>query len=172
MMLSTAVVIFAPHEVQAVATPIMRQYALESLIRVPAHITLMFPFVPCERLSEAALTLKALSAQIKPFEITLSGYDQFTGVVFMRPVNPEPIKAVFRQIYEAFPLYPPYGGTFGNDLHPHVTVGEFKNEDEQRSVWLPDYAPITFRAERIHLIYGVHREPLPWLTYSVIPFTG
>ncbi len=172
MMLSTAVVIFVPHQVQAVATPIMRQYALESLIRVPAHITLMFPFVPYEQLREAAKTLKVLSTQIKPFEITLSGYDQFPGVVFMRPANPEPIKAVFRQIYESFPLYPPYGGTFGNDLHPHVTVGEFKNQDEQRVVWLPDYSPVTFRAERVHLIYGVHREPLPWLTYSVIPFTG
>jgi len=50
-------------------------------------------------------------------------------VIFMKPANPEPIKAIFRQIYDAFPLYPPYGGAFGNDLHPHVTVGEFKNNE-------------------------------------------
>src|SRR4051794_10274025 len=127
MSLSTAVVIFASHEIQAIATPIMRQYALESLIRVPAHITLMFPFVPYDQLGEAAQTIQSICSHIKPFEITLSGYDQFPGVIFMKPANPEPIKAVFRQIYDAFPLYPPYGGAFGNDLHPHVTVGEFKN---------------------------------------------
>ena len=172
MNLSTAIVIFAPHEVQGIATPIMRQYALESLIRVPAHITLMFPFVSYERLDEASQIIKSICTSVTPFEITLSGYDQFPGVIFMQPANPEPIKAVFRQIYDAFPLYPPYGGAFGNDLYPHLTVGEFKNEDEQRTIWLPDYAPITFRAERVHLIYGVHREPLPWLTYSVIPFGG
>jgi 2'-5' RNA ligase len=172
MMLSTAVVIFTPHEVQAIATPIMRQHALESLIRVPAHITLMFPFVPYVQLDEAAQTVVSVCAQIKPFDITLSGYDQFPGVIFMPPTNPQPIKAVFRQLFDAFPLYPPYGGAFGSDLHPHVTVGEFQNEDEQHAVWLPDYAPITFRAERIHLIYGIHREPMPWLAHSVIPFNG
>ena len=170
MNLTTAVVIFAPHEVQAIATPIMRQYALDSLIRVPAHVTLMFPFVPYEQLDEAAEKIESICTEIKPFEITLSGYDQFPGVIFMRPVNPKPIQAVFRQIYDAFPLYPPYGGAFGNELHPHVTVGEFKNEEDQRAVWLPDYAPLIFRAERVHLIYGVHHEPLPWLTHSVIPF--
>jgi 2'-5' RNA ligase len=172
MNLTTALVIFAPHEVQAIAVPILRQYALENLIRVPPHITLMFPFIEYERLDEAAQTITTICAHIKPFEITLSGYDQFPGVIFMRPANPEPIKAVFRQIYDAFPLYPPYRGAFGNDLHPHLTVAEFKNEDEQRTVWLPDYAPITFRAERVHLIYGVQREPLPWLTHSVITFAG
>ena len=170
MNLSTGIVIFAPYDVQVTAVPIMRQYAPETLLRVPPHITLMFPFVPYEKLDEAAQTLATICTRIKPFEITLSGYDQFPGVIFMKPANPEPIKAVFRQIYDAFPLYPPYGGAFGNDLHPHVTVGEFKNEDEQRTVWLPDYAPIRFRAERIHLIYGLHREPLPWLTHSVIAF--
>jgi 2'-5' RNA ligase len=172
MNLSTAVVIFAPHEVQAIAVPILRQYALDSLIRVPPHITLMFPFVPFEQLDSAAQTIKSISTDIRPFDVTLSSYDQFPGVIFMQPANPEPIKAVFKQIYDAFPLYPPYGGAFGNDLHPHVTVGEFKNEAEQRAVWLPDYAPITFRAERVHLIYGIHREPFPWLTHSVIAFGG
>lgn len=171
MEFSTGIVIFAPHEVQAIAVPIMRQYAVDSLLRVPPHITLLFPFVPYEKLDDAEGTLRELCAQIKPIEITLRGYDQFPGVIFMQPADPQPIKAVFRQIYDAFPLYPPYGGVFGNDLHPHLTVGEFKNEDEQHSVWLPDYAPISFRAERIHLIYGLHREPLPWLTHSVIPFS-
>src|SRR2546423_1328000 len=99
MNLTTAVVIFAPHEVQAVATPIMRQYALDSLIRVPAHITLMFPFVPFEQLDSAAQTIKSICADIRPFDITLSGYDQFPGVIFMQPANPESIKAIFRQIY-------------------------------------------------------------------------
>ncbi len=172
MNLSTAIVIFAPHEVQAIATPIMRQYATETLIRVPAHVTLMFPFVPFEQLDEAARTVKSICSNIAPFDITLSGYGQFPGVIFMQPANPEPIKAVFRQIYDAFPLFPPYGDAFGYDLHPHLTVAEFNNDEEQRAVWLPDYAPLTFLAERVHLIYGIHREPLPWLTHSVIQFDG
>lgn len=172
MNISTAVVLFPPHEVQAVATPIMRQYAPETLIRVPAHITLMFPFVSHELLDVAAQTLHSICTNIEPFEITLAGYGQFPRTVFMQPTNPEPIKAVFRKIYAAFPECPPYGGAFGDDIHPHVTVGEFKNEDQQRTVLLPDYAPITFRADRLHLVYDVYQEPLLWLTHSVIPLGG
>jgi hypothetical protein len=53
-----------------------------------------------------------------------------------------------------------------------VTVGEFKNEDEALTVWLPDYAPITFRVDRLYLVYDVYEEPLLWLTHSVIPLGG
>jgi 2'-5' RNA ligase len=170
MSVSTGVVIFAPYAVHKIAVPILRQYALDSLIRVPPHITLMFPFVPFEELDAAAKTVREICAAIKPFDLTLAGYGQFPGVIFMQPANPDSIKAVFRAIFEAFPLYPPYGGAFGNDLHPHLTVGEFKNEQEQQAAQLPGYAPITFRAESVHLVYGIQTEPLPWLTHSVISF--
>jgi 2'-5' RNA ligase len=172
MVLTTGIVIFAPREVQAIAVPIMRQFAPESRICIPAHITLMFPFVAQDRLNSAAQIVKSICDNIEPFDIMLGGYGQFPGTIFMQPSNPEPIKAVFRRIYAAFPECPPYGGAFGDDIHPHVTVGEFKSEDEQRTVWLPDYAPITFRAERLHLIYDVYDDPLLWITHSVIPFKG
>ncbi len=172
MTLTTGIVIFAPHEVQAVAVPIMRLYAPDSLIRVPAHITLMFPFVPYERLDAAAQIIQSICANIEPFEITLASYGQFPGAVFMQPTDPEPIKAVFRKFYAAFPECPPYGGAFGDDIHPHVTVGEFKNPDQQSAAQLPEYAPITFRAERLHLIYDVYDAPLLWLTHSVIALGG
>jgi len=171
-MLTTGIVIFAPREVQTVAVPIMRQYAPESVIRVPAHITLMFPFVAQERLDSAEQIVKSICADIEPFDITLAGYGQFPGIIFMQPTNPAPIKAVFRKIYAAFPECPPYGGAFGDDIHPHVTLGQFKNEDEQRAVSLPDFTPITFRAERLHLVYDVYDDPLLWLTHSVIPLAG
>lgn len=170
MRVSTGVVIFAPYAVHKVAVPILRQYALDSLIRVPPHLTLMFPFVPFEQLDESAKTIRDICAGIEPFEITLSGYGQFPGVIFMQPANPEPIKTVFRAIFEAYPLYPPYDGAFGNDLHPHLTVGEFKNKEDQQAAQLPDYVPVTFRAENVHLIYGIQTEALPWLTHSVVPF--
>lgn len=172
MTLTTGIVIFAPREVQAVAIPVMRQIAPESPVRLPAHITLMGPFVTHERLDAAAQIIKSICATIEPFEITLAGYGQFPRTVFMQPTDPEPIKAVFRKFYAAFPECPPYGGAFGDDIHPHVTVGEFKSEAEQRTVWLPDYAPITFRAERLHLVYDVYEEPLLWLTHSVIALGG
>jgi 2'-5' RNA ligase len=85
MTLTSGIVIFAPYEVQAVAVPIMRQIAPESPVRLPAHITLMGPFVPYERLDAAAQIIKSICATIEPFEITLAGYGQFPHTVFMQP---------------------------------------------------------------------------------------
>lgn len=170
-MLLTALVIFAPHTVQAVALPIMQQYDAHMVIRLPAHITLLVPFVPYEQIEESTQTLQRVCASIKPFDVTLSGYGHFPKVTFMQPADPQPIKALFRKVFDAFPLYPPYGGAFGNNLHPHMTVAEFASEDERQTTRLPDYAPLTFQVDRIHLIYGTE-EPLPWLTYSAILLGG
>lgn len=172
MELTTGIIIVAPHEIQAIAVPLLQRYAPDTSVRVPAHITLLFPFVPVERLAEAAVKLREICAQIQPFKITLQGYDSFPGVAFMNPVNPSPIQAVFRKIYAAFPECPPYGGQFGHDLHPHMTVGEFASEAEQKAAVLPDYAPVTFRAERLHLVYGPIDAALPWIIYDVIPLSS
>jgi 2'-5' RNA ligase len=168
--LSTAVIIVAPHEVQAIAVPTLRQYALDTLIRVPAHLTLLYPFVNYERLGEACSKLRSIFANVRPFEITMDGYDNFPTVSFMKPANPTSVQEVFRKIYAAFPEYPPYRGAFGNDLHPHMTVGEFNSETERQDAILPEYPPTTFRAERAHVLYGIDGEALPWITYEVIPF--
>src|SRR5262249_13355877 len=120
MELTTAIIIVASHHVQAVAVPLLQRYAPDTAVRVPPHITILFPFVTVERLGEAAIKLREVCAPIKPFDITMQGYDSFPGVAFMNPANPALIQAVFRKIYAAFPECPPYGGQFGHDLHPHM----------------------------------------------------
>ena len=172
MKMQTAIIIVAPHEVQAIASPLMRRYAPDSAIRVPPHITVLYPFVPVEGLDEACKKVRTICANVAPFDITLRGYDSFPKVAFMMPANPEPIQALFRQIFAAFPECPPYGGAFGHDLHPHMTVGEFADVEAQQAAILPDYAPITFRAERVHVLYGPIDVALPWITRAVIPLQG
>lgn len=169
MDLTTSILIAAPHEVQEIAVPIMQKYAPETLSRVLAHLTVFYPFVPYEQLGEACSRLRAICADVQPFDVTMSGYGRFPGVIFMTPVDPEPIKVLFRKIYAAFPDYPPYGGAYGDDLHPHMTVAEFKDQPEPQDITLPDYAPITFRVERLHVTYGSAEHTLPWITYEVIP---
>lgn len=169
MKLETAIIIVAPHDVQTVAVPLLRQYAPETLIRVPPHITVLYPFVPVNRLDEACAKLNEICASVPAFDITMTGYDSFPKVAFMNPANPAPIQAVFRKIFAAFPECPPYGGAFGNDLHPHMTVGEFATIEAQQAAVLPDYAPTTFRAKRLHVMYGPIDRALSWITHAVIP---
>lgn len=170
--LTTAVVIVAPHDVQAIAIPIICQFSPDSLIRFRPHITLMFPFAPYDQLETSYDTLYNLGAEIAPFEVTLAGYGEFPGVIYMKPANPSPVKAAFEKLYNTFPEYPPYEGKFGDDLQPHMTVAHFDSAAEQSIAPLPRYQPITFCVERLHLWYGVRDTDLPWLTYNVIPLRG
>ncbi|GEM_PF-734120 len=172
--LLTSLVFITPHEVQAHAIPLLKAHAPDSQTRIPAHMTIMYPFVPFDQLANTARKLREICSQIEPFELTLAGYGTFPGAVYMQLVNPEPFKAMYRTIFAAFPDYPPYRGVFGDDLHPHVTVAEWLSESAQeagiqRPDTLPPYDPITFRVERLHLMYGVEHPPLPYITYEVIP---
>ena len=171
MKLTTVIMIVPPYEIQAIAAPILYHYAHDTLIRVPAHLTVLYPFVEYDRLSKACTVVREITAQIRPFDITMNGYDQFLGTIFMSPVDPEPIQNIFRRIYARFPECPPYGGKFGDELHPHLTVAEFQTEDDQGSALkdLPAYRPTTFHVDRLHVMVGAEREAIPWLTHDIIP---
>lgn len=172
MKMQTGIIIIAPHEVQAFAAPLMQQYAPASAVRVPAHITVLYPFVPLEHLNQACAKVSEICTSVTPFDITLQGYYAFPQVAFINPVNPAPIQALFRKIFAVFPEYPPYEGAFGADLHPHMTVGEFASIEAQQAAVLPPFEPITFRAERLHVLYGPIDLALPWITHAVIPLAG
>jgi 2'-5' RNA ligase len=169
MKLTTTLTIIAPHEVQAIAVPTMQRYCFDSLLRMAAHLTVLFPFVPFERLDNASDILRELCANVEAFDVTMNGYGAFPQVAFMKPDNPQPIQVLFRKVFAAFPECPPYEGEFGDNITPHMTVGEFASEEEQARAILPDYEPITFRVSRLHLMYGIHQRTLPWITHTVIP---
>ena len=170
--LTTAIVIAAPHEVLATAVPITLQYSPNNLIRFRPHITLMFPFVPFYQADLVCDRLYPLCEKIAPFEVTLDGYGEFPGVVYMKPANTDAIRAVFRKLYHAFPDYPPYDGQFGHDLKPHMTVITFDKDAGRPLMPLPHYEPITFHVDRLHMWYGVRYADLPWLTHAVFPLGG
>lgn len=170
---TTAIVIMAPPPVQRFAVPLMRRYPHDDLLRVPAHITVLFPFVPTTELDAVCRTLRTLFADVPPFNVTLKGYGHFPTAVFLQPVDPQPIQALFHKVHAAFPAYAPYRGEHGNDnIMPHMTVGVFNSAAEREQAVYPPYEPITFRVRCLHLIAGVEREPIPWVTYDVIPLGG
>ncbi len=164
----SAVVIVAPHDVQAIAVPMLRRHAPDHLIRFPAHITLMQPFVALEELQEACETLRNVCSSIPPFDLTLSGYERGNCETFMRLVNPEPVQDIISRIVDAFP-----DQTFpGKKILPHLTVARFANENEQRTVQLPEYVAITFRVYRLHVMYGIEQVTLPWIAYDVLSLSS
>src|SRR5690349_15622905 len=90
---------------------------------VPAHVTLVYPFVPAEALDRSVrATLAACIGRHRRFAFSCSGVRVWPDVLYL-PVDPTgPFEALVATIGEAFPDHPPYGGEF--PYVPHVTIAE------------------------------------------------
>jgi 2'-5' RNA ligase len=100
---------------------------------VPAHITILFPFVPVSRLGTAELSLLSeLFAAVPAFDVRLDHTDWFdTSVLWIGPQDPAPFRDLTARVFAAFPDYPPYEGRF-EEAVPHLTVGEACPVDSMR----------------------------------------
>ena len=96
-----------------------RRYAM------PAHVTVLFPFMAPAQISEAVLDeLGELFGRCDPFDFDLSEVRWFDDrVVHLAPSPVDRFRELTAAVTAAFPEYPPYEGAF-DDVKPHVTVGE------------------------------------------------
>jgi 2'-5' RNA ligase len=91
---------------------------------LPAHITLIYPFLPPDLLQPAMIqTLARFFAGTPPFAFDLPSVAGFPNVVYMVPVPGEPFIELIAALTRLFPETPPYGGAFPITV-PHVTVAE------------------------------------------------
>lgn len=170
MPLETALLIVPPREVQVFSFPLREQYDNEAFNKnVPAHITLLYPFVPPEEVESAIEKLLSVCETYPPFELTLDRYGSFEGTIFLEPSDPEPVLALHRHLAEVFPEYPIYGGEHGPELHPHLTLARFENPAQAEEILLPPDPQFTFTVDRVHLYLGSTTEDVAFIPRAVIP---
>jgi 2'-5' RNA ligase superfamily protein len=95
---------------------------------VPAHVTVLYPFVPPSALSSEALTTLAAAVSTVPaFDCTFSEVACFDDAYAWLLPDAEAgasFLALTSAVWEAFPDYPPYRGAHRDDLAPHLTISE------------------------------------------------
>jgi 2'-5' RNA ligase len=91
---------------------------------IPAHITILFPFMPPETIDAAALVrLGELFAPVSRFRFLLERTDWFgQEVLWLAPRDPSPFRALTQRVFQAFPAFPAFDGQF-DDVVPHLTIG-------------------------------------------------
>lgn len=163
----TAVIVAVPELEPAVAEHRSRLDPAASR-GVPAHVTVLYPFVPPDRVDADLLALlgEAL-ASVEPFDCVFSRSEWFgEDVVWLAPEPDRPFRDLTAAVFERFPQYPPYGGAFDNVV-PHATVGEGRRGSlaELRAAEAAACAhlPIRTRIERARLIAGTD-APASWAT--------
>ena len=95
---------------------------------VPAHVTLLFPFVPAAALEAAHIELAAsVLARGPAFDAAFRKATSFDptpskeGVVWLAPEPAEPFVRLVEALSVAFPEYPPYEGIHDTVI-PHLTL--------------------------------------------------
>jgi 2'-5' RNA ligase len=139
---------------------------------VPAHITLIYPFLPPDRITAGTLaTLRQITAAQTAFDLTLDGIGWFGDTVaWVNPEPAQPFRDLTTALTAAFPQAPPYGGAF-DDIVPHLTIGERQPRAVLQAAadQVTAHLPITTRITEIHLITG---RPAPgdnWHLHTRLP---
>lgn len=121
-------------EVEPAVAPHRDRLDASAPLGVPAHVTVLFPFMPPETIDPAVLAeLERLFAGVSRFRFELDHTDWFgQDVLWLGPREPGPFRALTDRIYHAFPAFPPYEGEF-DVVVPHLTIGHGRRLDDLRA---------------------------------------
>jgi 2'-5' RNA ligase len=133
------------------------------VVGVPAHVTVLYPWVPPPVPSQDLERLQGLLSGVEAIDFTLTDVRRFgTDVVYVAPEPAAPFTALTQLVWEAWPDWPPYEGEFDEPV-PHVTIGHGGAEEHLISVGeaARELLPITVRAEEVWLMTGGW-DPAVW----------
>lgn len=89
---------------------------------MPAHITLVFPFVPASQLDELVIaSLAGVIGEASAFAFKLRKSARFPTTLYLAPEPASRFVRLTETIVRRFPGYPPYEGAF-EGVVPHLTV--------------------------------------------------
>ncbi len=169
----SAAVVLVP-EAEPVVGVTRARYDRSGRWGVPAHVTVLFPFVPpTEQTPEVYAALDAALAVIAPFPARFERTAWFgEDVVYLVPEPDAAFRRLLGAVQAAFPAHPAYGGAF-DDVVPHVTVADLGTLARRQQAQQQAQAglPITSRVAAVHVIAG-RREVDSWRIVHVAPLGG
>ena len=124
---------------------------------VPAHLTVLYPFLPPGQIGDDELTaLARLFAGFPSFAVTLDRVSWFgEQVVWLGPRDEAPFRALTDLVFASYPACAPYGGRYA-DVIPHLTIGHDAALDVLRAAAedVRPHLPIQTRATQVTLMSG------------------
>jgi 2'-5' RNA ligase len=121
--LESALIIEVP-EAEAAVHRYRERLDANALLGIPAHITVLAPFMPPQMIDAPVLTrLGELFADVSLFQFRLDRTDWFSDdVLWLSPGDPGPFRDLTQRVFQQFPAFPPFEGKH-DVIVPHLTVG-------------------------------------------------
>lgn len=115
---------------------------------LPAHITLLYPFLAARSIDEdTEAALASLLLEIPAFDFALSEVGRFPGVVYLAPEPANRFVALTEALVARWPEHQPYGGDYP-EIIPHLTVAYGAPIPDG----LPERLPLPARADEVWLM--------------------
>jgi hypothetical protein len=153
----TAIVVVVP-EIEPVVGEWRMALDPSAPLGVPAHVTILYPFVPRRAVGHRDLArLAEIAEGESPFTATFSEVGWFgEDVVYATPHPRERFRGLIRRVAAAWPQHPPYRGLHP-DPTPHLTIGDRGSIEEMRAAGHEVAArlPVTSQVTRLTLIEQV-----------------
>jgi 2'-5' RNA ligase len=140
---------------------------------VPAHVTVLFPFVPPSEVDDEVIArLAAVFAAVSPFDCIFDRCAWFgDAVLWLAPDHDQEFRHLTQQVVERFPGYSPYGGMH-DDVVPHLTVGESRRgtDDDLKAAQsdISGKLPISAHIDHALLMAGTDRQD-SWRIMARLP---
>ena len=171
--METAIVVAIP-EAAPVIDVIRRAHTSAGADGIPAHVTLLYPFMDSELLTPAHVESAALAIELfAPFDVSLAQLRYFDGsrsTLYLAPASAEPFGGMMAALAAAFPEYAPYSGAYSETI-PHVTVAE--GDREQLRVFEREVAPGLPIAAHVAEARLFQRDPSGrWRPRERLPLAG
>lgn len=139
---------------------------------VPAHITILYPFLPPAEIDGTVLAAVRETVRTVPgFELALTRTDWFDDdVLWLAPEPDGPFRALTAALWARFPQAAPYGGEF-DDVAPHLTVAHghppsvLREAAARVASALPIHAPV----DAVRLIVGRPEPGDSWHSLAEFP---
>jgi 2'-5' RNA ligase len=129
---ATAFVVAVP-EAEALVSDLRSRFDPSAALGVPAHVTVLHPFMPPAQLTPEVLARAAAALiGLEPFDFRLARAERFPGVLYLAPEPAAPFVAMTEALVRAFPAFPPFGGIHDR-IMPHLTVAQGDEQALQRA---------------------------------------
>lgn len=141
---------------------------------VPAHVTLLYPFLSPNGCDVSKADIAEFFAEVEPFEFELTEVGWFDErVVYLAPADPAPFVDLTERLIGRWTECIPYGGRHGGKHVPHLTLGIEGTPEEMASLAEAAEAllPIRCRAEEAWLMVGTP-HPAAWEPKKAFAFGG
>ena len=141
---------------------------------VPAHVTVLYPFVDPIRARDPDViaAIGAAIGTVAAFSCSFRRTAWFgDDAVWLDPDPAQPFRTLTTAVWSAFPDHPPYGGAH-DTVVPHLTIGEGRLGDrtalEQAERTVVSHLPVRADVDRVLLIAGA-QAPMSWRVLHEFP---